>query len=138
MEKRLYRSTRDRIFGGVCGGLSEYAQVEKGLLRFLTVIATVVTGFFPGLIAYVICVLVIPTEEAVFKDQMYRESGESAPPKAANPENTKMVIGVALILIGVIALAKLLFNWIDWRYAIPVVLVVVGCLLVFKNWRHRE
>ena len=84
MEKRLYRSTRDRIFGGVCGGLSEYAQVEKGLLRFLTAIAIVVTGFIPGLIAYVVCVLVIPTEEAVFKDQMYRESGENPPPKAAS------------------------------------------------------
>ncbi len=138
MEKRLYRSTRDRIFGGVCGGLSEYAQVEKGLLRFLTAIAIVVTGFIPGLIAYVVCVLVIPTEEAVFKDQMYRESGENPPPKAANPENTKMVIGVALILIGVIALAKLLFEWIDWKYAIPAVLVVIGALMVFKNWRHKE
>jgi phage shock protein C len=138
MEKRLYRSTRDRVFGGVCGGLSEYAQVEKGLLRFLTAIAILVTGVFPGLVAYVICVLVIPTEEAVFKDQMYRESGENPPPKAANPENTKMVIGVALILIGVIALAKLLFEWIDWKYAIPGVLVVVGALMVFKNWRRGE
>lgn len=138
MEKRLYRSTRDRVFGGVCGGLSEYAQVEKGLLRFLTAVATVVTGFFPGLIVYIICVLVIPTEEAVFKDQMYRENGANGAPKAPNPENTRMVIGVALILIGVLALAKLLFNWIDWRYAIPVVLVVIGCLMVFRNWRHRE
>ncbi|NLO41038.1 MAG: PspC domain-containing protein [Ruminiclostridium sp.] len=138
MEKRLYRSTRDRVFGGVCGGLSDYAQVEKGLLRFLTAVAIVVTGFIPGLIAYIVCVLVIPTEEAVFKDQMYRESGENPPPKAANPESTKMVIGVALILIGVIALAKLLFSWIDWKYAIPVVLVVVGALMVFNNWRHRE
>lgn len=138
MEKRLYRSTRDRVFGGVCGGLSEYAQVEKGLLRFLTAIAILVTGVFPGLVAYVICVLVIPTEEAVFKDQMYRESGENPPPKAVNPENTKMVIGVALILIGAIALAKLLFDWIDWKYAIPAVLVVIGALMVFKNWRRGE
>lgn len=138
MEKRLYRSTRDRVFGGVCGGLSEYAQVEKGLLRFLTAIAILVTGVFPGLVAYVICVLVIPTEEAVFKDQMYREGGEVPPPKSANPENTKMVIGVALILIGAIALAKLLFDWIDWKYAIPAVLVVIGALMVFKNWRRGE
>ncbi|NLN65160.1 MAG: PspC domain-containing protein [Clostridiaceae bacterium] len=138
MEKKLYRSTRDRIFGGVCSGLSEYAQVEKGLLRFLTAVAIVVTGFLPGIIAYVVCVLVIPSEEAVLKDQMSYENEENFHPKTANSENTKIVIGVALILIGVIALAKLLFDWVDYRYAIPVVLVVVGSLLVYKNWRQGE
>ena len=57
MRKRLYRSTRDRVFGGVCAGLSEYAQVDKGLLRFLAAVAILVTGVFPGLIAYILCVL---------------------------------------------------------------------------------
>ena len=47
MRKRLYRSTRDRVFGGVCSGLSEYAQVDKGLLRFLAAVAILVTGVFP-------------------------------------------------------------------------------------------
>lgn len=138
MERRLYRGTRDRVFGGVCSGLAEYAQVEKGLLRFLAAVAIIVTGVIPGLVAYVICVLVIPTEEAVFKDQMYRENGEKPTPKVVNPENTRLVIGVALILIGAIALAKLLFDWVDFRYAIPAVFVVIGALLVFKNWGRRE
>lgn len=138
MERRLYRGTRDRVFGGVCSGLAEYAQVEKGLLRFLAAVAIIVTGVIPGLVAYVICVLVIPTEEAVFKDQMYRENGEKPTQKVVNPENTRLVIGVALILIGAIALAKLLFDWVDFRYAIPAVFVVIGALLVFKNWGRRE
>ncbi len=133
MEKKLYRSTRDRVFGGVCSGLSEYANVEKGLLRFLSAIAILVTGVLPGLVAYVVCVLIIPTEEAVFKDQMYQGTSEKPAAKPSNPENTRMVIGIALILIGAITLAKLLFNWVDFRYAFPAVLVVLGAILVFKN-----
>lgn len=139
MRRKLYRSTRDRVFGGVCSGLSEYAQVDKGLLRFLTAVAIIATGGFPGLIAYILCVLIIPTEEAVFKDQMYSEENyEKAPPKPSNPENARLVIGVALILIGAIALAKLLFSWHDIRYIIPAALVVVGAVLVFRGRRNDE
>jgi len=137
VEKRLYRKTRDRVFGGVCSGLSEYAQVDKGLLRFLTVVAILVTGVFPGLIAYIVCVLIIPAEEAVFKDEMYRETtGEKGEQKHSNPENTRMVIGIALILIGAITLAKLLFDWVDFRYAFPAALVVLGAVLVYQNRRN--
>ncbi|NLG88318.1 MAG: PspC domain-containing protein [Clostridiaceae bacterium] len=136
MEKRLYRKTRDRVFGGVCSGLAEYAQVDKGLLRFLTVVAILVTGVFPGLIAYIVCVLMVPTEEAVFKDEMYRETnGEGSRSVRPNPENTRMVIGIALILIGAITLAKLLFDWIDFRYAFPAALVIIGAVLVYQNRR---
>ena len=136
MEKRLYRKTRDRVFGGVCSGLAEYAQVDKGLLRFLMVVAILVTGVFPGLIAYVVCVLMIPTEEAVLKDEMYRETnGEGSGYVRSNPENTRMVIGIALILIGAITLAKLLFDWIDFRYAFPAALVIIGAVLVYEHRR---
>ena len=136
MEKRLYRKTRDRVFGGVCSGLAEYAQVDKGLLRFLMVVAILVSGVFPGLIAYVVCVLMIPTEEAVLKDEMYRETnGEGSGYVRSNPENTRMVIGIALILIGAITLAKLLFDWIDFRYAFPAALVIIGAVLVYEHRR---
>jgi phage shock protein PspC (stress-responsive transcriptional regulator) len=137
MRKRLYRSTRDRVFGGVCAGLSEYAQVDKGLLRFLAAVAILVTGVFPGLIAYILCVLIIPTEDAVFKDKMYNNN-EQAAPVASNPENARLVIGVALILIGLFALAKLVFKWVDYRYIIPPAWVIIGAVLVYKSRGSSE
>lgn len=137
MRKRLYRSTRDRVFGGVCAGLSEYAQVDKGLLRFLAAVAILVTGVFPGLIAYILCVLIIPTEDAVFKDKMYNNN-EQAAPVASNPENARLVIGVALILIGLFALAKLVFKWVDYRYIIPPALVIIGAVIVYKSRGSSE
>lgn len=137
MRKRLYRSTRDRVFGGVCSGLAEYAQVDKGLVRFLTAVAILATGVFPGLIAYILCVLLIPTEDAVFKDRMYN-NGEQAPQMSSNPENARLIIGVALILIGLFSLGKLIFRWIDYRYVIPPTLVVIGAVLVYKSRGHSE
>ncbi len=133
MEKRLYRKTKDRVFGGVCSGFSDYAQVDKGLLRFLTAIAILVTGIIPGLIAYILCVLLLPSEDEVFRDQMYQESMDDKTRPPSNPENTRMVIGIALILIGAITLARFLFDWVDFKYVFPAALVVLGAVLVFKN-----
>lgn len=102
------------------------------MLRFLAAVAILVTGVFPGLIAYILCVLIIPTEDAVFKDKMYNNN-EQAAPVASNPENARLVIGVALILIGLFALAKLVFKWVDYRYIIPPALVIIGAVLVYKS-----
>lgn len=135
MGRKLYRSTRDRVFGGVCAGLSEYAQVDKGLLRFLTAVAILATLVIPGLIAYIVCVLVIPTEEAVLKEQAYYENGEKPPQKTLSPENTRLVIGIVLILIGAVTILR---RWMDLRYAFPALLVIIGAVLVYKNWRHIE
>lgn len=135
MGRKLYRSTRDRVFGGVCSGLAEYAQVDKGLLRFLTAVAILVTLVVPGLIAYIVCVLVIPTEEAVLKEQMYNENGERPAPRTISPENTRLVIGVGLILIGAIVILR---RWVDLRYALPAALVILGAILVYKNWGRNE
>ena len=57
--KRLYRSTTDTMFAGVCSGLAEYANLDSTLIRLLFILAFFVTG--PGIfIAYLIMMLVIP------------------------------------------------------------------------------
>ncbi|HAN86552.1 MAG TPA: PspC domain-containing protein, partial [Firmicutes bacterium] len=37
MQRRLYRSVRDRMLGGVCGGLANYVNVDPTLIRLLWV-----------------------------------------------------------------------------------------------------
>ncbi len=58
--KRLYRSQTNKIFAGVCGGLGEYFNIDAGLLRLLWVLVVIFTGFFPGVIAYIIAIFIIP------------------------------------------------------------------------------
>lgn len=58
--KRLFRSKENRVFGGVLGGLGEYFDVDPVLLRLGYVILTVFSGFFPGIIAYIIALFIVP------------------------------------------------------------------------------
>ena len=59
MQKRLYRSTRDKKLAGVCGGIAEYFDMDPTIVRLLWVIASLVVGC--GILAYIICALVIPS-----------------------------------------------------------------------------
>jgi phage shock protein PspC (stress-responsive transcriptional regulator) len=58
--KKLYRSRNDRMLGGVCGGLSEYFRIDSTLIRLLFVAFALAGG--PGLIAYIIMLIVVPEE----------------------------------------------------------------------------
>lgn len=58
--KKLYRSKSDKMLAGVFGGLAEYFDTDATLLRLAWVVITVFTGFFPGIIAYIIAAIIIP------------------------------------------------------------------------------
>lgn len=56
--KRLYRSGRDRILGGVCGGIAEYFRMDPVLIRLLWVLFALVGG--AGVLLYIIAWIIIP------------------------------------------------------------------------------
>lgn len=58
--KKLYRSSDNKVLGGVCAGIGEYADVDPTMIRLLWVIVTVFTGFFPGILAYIIAWIIMP------------------------------------------------------------------------------
>lgn len=57
--KRLYRSGRNRMIGGVCGGMGDYANIDPNIIRVIWIILLVVT-FGLAIIAYFVCWIVIP------------------------------------------------------------------------------
>ncbi len=58
--RRVYRSRRDRMLAGVCGGIGEYFNVDPTIIRLIWVIGGLCVG--AGLIAYIICAIIIPDE----------------------------------------------------------------------------
>jgi len=58
--KKLYKSKENKIFAGVIGGIGKYFNIDPVLLRIVWVLATVFTGFVPGIIVYIISILVVP------------------------------------------------------------------------------
>ena len=57
MEKKLYRSTQNKMIAGVCSGLAEYINIDPTIIR---VIWALVGLSGAGLIAYLVCALIIP------------------------------------------------------------------------------
>jgi phage shock protein PspC (stress-responsive transcriptional regulator) len=60
MEKKLYRSRKDKKISGVCGGLAQYLNVDVTIIRLIWALALLFAG--GGLLAYIICALIIPEE----------------------------------------------------------------------------
>ena len=60
MKKRLYRSNRDTMLGGVCGGIAEYFDVDPTFIRLGWILFCAVGG--SGIIAYIIAAIVIPQD----------------------------------------------------------------------------
>lgn len=60
MEKRLYRSEKNQMLCGVCGGIAEYFKVDPTLVRLAWAIFTCVGG--AGVWAYIIASIIIPKE----------------------------------------------------------------------------
>jgi len=56
--KRLYRSGKNKILGGVCGGIAEYFGVDPVLIRLLWVIITLAWG--SGILLYIIAWIIMP------------------------------------------------------------------------------
>ncbi len=59
-QKKLYRSDKNKVWGGVIGGLGEYFNIDPTLLRLVWLLIVVFTGFIPGIIVYLAALLIVP------------------------------------------------------------------------------
>jgi len=62
MDKRLYRSKKDRKICGVCGGIAKYFDVDPTIVRLIWLLLTLIS-FGKSIIIYLICCLIIPEEK---------------------------------------------------------------------------
>lgn len=58
--KRLYRSPRNRVIAGVCGGIGEYLNLDPVMIRVIAIFLLFLGG--GGILAYLIAIVIIPPE----------------------------------------------------------------------------
>lgn len=63
--KRLTLNQTDRKWLGLCAGLADYFEVDVTIVRLIVLTATIMTGIFPGVLAYLIASLVTPKQGEV-------------------------------------------------------------------------
>ncbi len=64
MAKKLFRSEKNKMIGGVCAGLADYFDIDSSLVRLIFVALTMITAIFPMLVFYIIAWIVIPLPDA--------------------------------------------------------------------------
>ena len=57
--KKLYRSDKDKMLCGVCGGIGEYLNIDPTLIRLLW---AVLACSGPGILVYFLAAVIIPRD----------------------------------------------------------------------------
>ncbi len=71
--EKLYRS-REGMICGVCKGISDYFGINVSFIRFVLVVLTIFTGFFPFGLIYICAALFLSVEPAYKEKYSYHSS----------------------------------------------------------------
>ncbi|CAN5772755.1 hypothetical protein BH24CHL6_BH24CHL6_14250 [soil metagenome] len=163
MNRRLYRSTHDRVLAGVAGGMAETYDMDPSLVRVVWALLILFTGGV-FLILYVIMALVVPlgaaevmgAHESDFSEASNASDGGTettemgyapAPPYAGPPTRRQpargrgdnsgpLILGALLIIIGGLFLLQQFFP-IDIGRLWPLAVIAVGVLLIVGAFGRR-
>ncbi|MBT8380394.1 MAG: PspC domain-containing protein [Ignavibacteria bacterium] len=154
MANKLYRSTSDKMLGGVSGGLAEYFDIDSTIVRVLFVVLTLVGG--GGILAYIILWIVVPEKPYQIPNMTGNDSSndnndENNFNSASNEEDstsgnfemnaaalapdkpTKSIwLAVILIALGGLLLADNFFPRFDFSDYWPAILIAIGVSLLLK------
>jgi len=61
--KKLFRSRKDRLLGGICAGIGQYLDIDPTVVRVVYALLTLMTGIVPGVVFYFILWVIIPEEK---------------------------------------------------------------------------
>lgn len=134
MEKKLYRSSNDKVLAGVCGGIGEYFAVDTVIVRLLWVVFTLMGG--AGLIAYIVAAIIIPANPAYSSiDDNYTRTGDSPerPERKNSSRNTSLALGTGLVLFGAFVLMKDFLPFIPRDFFLAAILIGLGIFFLVKK-----
>lgn len=139
--KRLYRSEKDRVIAGVCGGLGQYFNVDPTIFRIIFVLFTLAGG--SGILAYLLLWIVIPAESAVrgtpeehvkqgvaeMKTKAEELAGKIGEDKSRNIWGAILIIGGLLLILGNFGIISAM-HFARWW---PLILVALGLVILAKR-----
>jgi len=149
MTERLYRSVREKMLGGVCGGLADYFSVDVTLVRLIVLVATFAGGV--GFLAYLVAWVIIPVNPAEHggQENHNHELGDVVKGVVSdvevatkgfgrheNHENRTKFAGGILVILGVLFLLERAFPyWFDMSKMWPLLLIVIGLAIIWRGGR---
>lgn len=144
-QKRLYRSRINSIFGGVCGGLGDYFNLDPVIIRALFAIAFFAGG--GGLLVYIVLWIVTPLQPIPFggsaaQTEQTKSGDEANSTSFTQEKNTKsngsLWAGLILIAVGSIFLVDRFLSQIRLGDFWPLILVAVGAVLIVNSFQKSR
>jgi phage shock protein PspC (stress-responsive transcriptional regulator) len=130
--ERIYRSNKEYIIAGVCGGLAQYFKVDPTLVRLIFILLSFGGG--SGVLIYLILWLVLPVEPKDSSRQPMQEEKNDNTLKDDNEDNRKKFLGIIFLLLGFTALLhQLMPTLVNWSTFWPIILIVFGLYLLFRK-----
>jgi phage shock protein C len=152
MNRRLYRCRENRVLAGVASGVAEFFQLDPTLVRVVWFVSFFAGGF--SLLVYIGLAIIVPLEplsdagavgmagaaatsgaEGVAGDAATAPEGHRHAPRAQG--RLTMFLGIALVLLGSLALLDVLLPSVSWRYLWPVFIVGMGTVLIAAALRRE-
>lgn len=149
MKKRLYRSKKDKIIAGVCGGLGEYFDIDSTIIRLIFIILFFINGI--GLIAYLFLWIATPLEplkvggeDVDFKERVEKTIEEAKEIMEETKKSLKegkkkpaFYLGIALIVLGILLFFSNI-GIITGKILWPLLLIIVGFYILIAASKRRE
>ncbi len=141
--KKLYRSRKDKMIGGVAGGLAEYFDIDPTLVRIIFIVTLFIGG--GGFLAYIIMWIVVPEEPFVFvtPDTSSQQAAASETGTKTEPpqqpvyddrrHRRRNIGGFVLIIIGVLFLMDNFIPRFHFGDYWPLILIAIGVALLLKS-----
>src|SRR5260221_364362 len=91
IQKRLYKSRRNRVIDGICGGIAEYFDIDPTIVRIFCVLVTLLGG--SGFFLYIAPMIIMPTNPG---DATVQLTGSPF----SQPADKRRFFGITLVLLG--------------------------------------
>lgn len=143
MERRLYRSRKNRIVAGVAGGLGEYFDIDPVFVRVIFVLATLAGAW--GILAYIILWIVVPNAKFDFELKPQTAEGEIVMDEKdpvrqyteRRQRNSKLG-GTILVVLGILFLANNYLPHFDFSNTWPLILIAIGAALILNSVKRDQ
>lgn len=140
--RKLYKSRKDKIIDGVCGGIAEYFDIDPTIVRVVWFASLLIHGF--GILAYIVAAIIVPPNPG-------HQNLKKSEKKTHQPQ---IFWGILLIVIGVFLFLRtwhvpFFWHWpihiwywewwdIPWRIIGPLLLIGLGIFYIIYALKSEK
>ena len=150
MQPKLMRSETDKMFGGVCGGIAAYLNVDSILVRFAFIMLIFASGI--GVPLYLILMFLMPKDEIasiplheedwhveqeikITEEDIDNLKNEAQTAEQGAHPQGPIIFAIVLITTGLYLLAQNMgfLGWLNIGWLGPLLIIGIGLFVIYRR-----